>query len=89
MASREICGRLLLAHAVASFPPMLAEPIIIFWFHLFPGTLGNSSLHRTIMVVSLTNLGDRFMDGHVYQFRSMRHCGRRALGGREMYAGSF
>lgn len=89
MASREMCSRLLLAHAVASFPSRLAEPTVIFWFHLFPGTLANSNLHRTIMVVSLTNPGDRFMDGHVYQFRSMRHCGRRALGGREMCAGSF
>lgn len=43
-------------------------------------TLGNSNLPKPIMVVSLTNLSDRFTDGHGNQFRSERRCGGRVTG---------
>ena len=67
---------------------MLAEPLSFSGSNCPQVTLGNSNLHR-IMVVSLTNLNDTFRDVHVNQFRSMRHCGRREVGEREMSTGSF
>lgn len=54
---------------------MMAEPQLRSAVHLSPVTLGNSHLQESIMVASLTDQSNRFIDRFVDRFGSMRHWG--------------